>query len=174
MILWHVGTTLVILWFVFRGNPRLDYRYAIAGSLLPDVLDKPVGRVFFRDQFDTGHLWGHTLLVNVVFFAVLFFLRGRRKRKLVLVPIASLLHLAEDGMWNQARVFWWPLFGTAFPREPIAGPWWEFLDPVRQPWTVAGEAVGAILLLWLFAAHGILNREGLLAFLRTGHLETTA
>lgn len=171
MIFWHVGSTLVILWFVFRGNTRLDYRVAAAGALLPDVVDKLAGRLMFADRYDTGHLWGHTLLVNVAFFSVLFFMRGRRKRRLVLLPIGSLLHLAEDGMWSNPRVFWWPLFGTSFPPEPIAGPWWQFLNPFREPGIVIGEVAGLLLLAWLFAAHGMLSRQGIMSFLRTGHLE---
>jgi hypothetical protein len=164
VIFWHTGTTLVVLWFAMRGNPRLDYRVAALGALIPDLVDKPIGRVLFRERYETGHLWGHTLLLNVAFFAVLFAMRGRAKRKLVLLPIGSLLHLAEDGMWSSPRVFWWPLFGTAFPRDPG----W------RLTWSaVLMEVVGVILLLWLFAAHGMLSRDGLVAFLRTGHLEKT-
>lgn len=162
MIFWHVGTTLVVLWFVMRGNPRLDYRVGALGALIPDLIDKPVGRLLFHDRFDTGHLWGHALLLNVAFFAVLFSMRGRRKRRLVLLPIGSLLHLAEDGMWSNPRVFWWPLFGTSFPREPGWTLQWSAL---------VMELIGAILLVWLFAAHGMLSRDGVATFLRTGHLE---
>jgi len=167
VILWHTGATLAILWFVFRGSTRLDYRLAMLGSILPDLVDKPVGRVLFRDQLDSGRLWGHSLLVNVLFFSVLFFMRGRGKRRLVLVPVGSLLHLALDGVWAQPRVFWWPLFGWEMPAHPIEGGWLVYL----QPQILLLEALGAGLLLWMFAAHGMLNREGLRAFVRTGHLE---
>jgi hypothetical protein len=169
VILWHTGTTVAILWFVFRGNTRLDYRLAMLGAILPDLIDKPLGRVIFRERFESGRLFGHALLLNVLFFSVLFFMRGRGKRKLVLVPIGSLLHLAMDGMWSNPRVFWWPLFGTDFPRQPMERGWLEYLSAGMA----LQEAVGIALLAWLLAAHGMLNREGIAAFARTGHLERT-
>ena len=170
MVFWHAGLTLVILWFVFRGNTRLDYRWAIVGSLLPDIVDKLLGRVIFADRLASGRLWGHTLLINVAFFAVLFFMRGRRKRRLVLLPIGSLLHLAEDAMWSSPQVFWWPLFGTTFPSEHLAS-WWSFLNPFRHPTTFIQELIGLAALLFLFSAHRMLNRPGLATFIRTGRLE---
>src|SRR5688572_961296 len=36
MILWHIGLTTLIVWFVMRGNPRVDYRVVAVASLLPD------------------------------------------------------------------------------------------------------------------------------------------
>jgi hypothetical protein len=168
MILYHVGVTLLVIWFVMRGNTRVDYRIAAFGAILPDLIDKPIGRILFRERFESGRLWGHTLLFNVALLCVLFFLRGRRKRVFTLVPVASLLHLAEDNVWSKPQVFWWPLFGTDFVREPYTTYWWA-------PWVSSGamiqEAVGLACLVWLFAAHGMLNRDGMRTFLRTGHLE---
>jgi hypothetical protein len=169
MIFWHSGLTMLIVWFVMRGNPRVDYRVVAGASLLPDIVDKPIGRVFFRSEFDSGHLVGHTLLVNVAFFCVLFFMRGRAKRQFVLVPISSLLHLAEDAMWSSPRIFWWPFFGVRFPREPVGGGSLAFLVPSKT--ALIQEAVGLAVIAWLLASHGLLNREGIRSFLRTGHLE---
>jgi inner membrane protein len=169
MILWHAGLTMLIVWFVMRGNPRVDYRIVAVASLLPDIVDKPIGRLFLHSRFETGHLVGHALLVNVAFFCVLFFMRGRAKRQFVLVPISSLLHLAEDGMWSNPKVFWWPLFGARFPREPVGGGTFGFLVP--SPVVFAQEAIGLAVIAWLFTSHGLLNRDGIRAFLRTGHLE---
>lgn len=165
MILFHSGVTMLILWFVMRGNPRVDYRIVALGSLLPDLIDKPIGRVFFPDTFRSGRLFGHTLLLNVALFCVVFFLRGRIKRTFVLVPISSLLHLAEDGMWSHPQAFWWPLFGTAFPTDPS-----HALLGIRWAPALVQEAIGLALLAWLFAAHGMLSREGIATFVRTGHL----
>jgi hypothetical protein len=167
VIFWHTGLTTVIVWFVMRGNPRVDYRIVAVASLLPDIIDKPIGRIVFRSTYDTGHLWGHTLLLNVALFAVMFSLRGRIKRKLTLLPISSLLHLAEDGMWSSPKIFWWPLFGTHFPPEPITGmyPSWGML---------AQEAIGLGLILFLFAAHHMLSLDGLKSFVRSGHLVAAA
>lgn len=94
MILWHSGLTMLIVWFVMRGNPRVDYRIVAAAALLPDVVDKSIGRLLFRSTFESGRIFGHTLLLNLALFCVLFFMRGRAKRTFTLIPISSLLHLA--------------------------------------------------------------------------------
>jgi hypothetical protein len=169
MILWHSGTTMLIVWFVMRGNPRVDYRVVAVASLIPDIIDKPIGRLIFKSRFDSGRILGHTLLLNVALFCVLFFMRGRAKRQFVLVPISSLLHLAEDGMWSTPKVFWWPLFGSTFPKEPVSGGTLAFLVPSAG--ILIQEVIGLAVMLWLFAAHGLLNREGIRSFLKTGHLE---
>src|SRR5918996_1851568 len=105
---------MLIVWFVMRGNTRVDYRVVAVASLLPDLIDKPIGRLIFRERFESGRIFAHTLLVNVLIFCILFFMRGRIKRQLVLIPISSLLHLAEDGIWSEPKILWWPLFGTQF------------------------------------------------------------
>lgn len=170
MIVYHVGTALTVLWFVFRGNDRLDYRLAALGAILPDLIDKPIGRVFFRDQFNSGRIFGHTLLFNVTFFCVFFFLRGRIKRKLVLIPAGALLHLAFDGLISNPRVLWWPLFGPKFPRSNLEGGLLSYLDPTAHPEIWIQEAIGLLLLVWLLAAHRKLSANGIGDFLRTGRL----
>lgn len=170
MILWHVGLTTAIVWFVMRGNPRVDYRIVMVASMLPDLVDKPIGRILFRERFESGRIFGHTLLVNVALLFVLFFMRGRIKRTLTLIPISSLLHLAEDGVVSQPRIFWWPLFGARFPRDPVPGGFLSFLDPRNHPAVLWQEGAGLLLLMWIFASHGMLNGPGLRAFVRTGTL----
>lgn len=162
---------MVILWFVMRGNPRVDYRIVAFASLLPDLVDKPLGRILLRDRYDSGRIYAHTLLVNLALFCVLFFMRGRGKRTFVLVPISSLLHLAEDGVWSNPRVFWWPLFGSSFPREPVSGGVLSFLNPLNNPGAIWQEAVGLAAIAWLLASHGLLNPDGVRSFVKTGRLE---
>lgn len=170
MVFWHSGLTMLIVWFVMRGNTRIDYRVVAAAALIPDLIDKPLGRILFRDELGSGRLIGHTLLFNVAFFCVLFFMRGKIKRRFTLIPLSSLLHLAEDGMWNHPRTFWWPLFGTEFPKVPMSGGFWSMLDPTRHPGAYVQEAVGLAVIAWLLASHGLLNRDGIRSFLRTGRL----
>jgi inner membrane protein len=170
MILWHAGLTMLIMWFVVRGNPRVDYRIVAVASLLPDLIDKPIGRLLLRDRYESGRIYAHTLLLNLALFCVLFFMRGRAKRTLVLIPISSLLHLAEDGVWSHPRVFWWPLFGTAFPRDPVSDGTLSFLNPLNNPGAIWQETVGLAVIVWLLASHGLLNREGIRSFIRTGRL----
>lgn len=162
---------MLIVWFVMRGNPRVDYRIVALASLLPDLIDKPLGRILFRTRYESGRIYAHTLLLNVALFCVLFFMRGRLKRQFALVPISSLLHLAEDAVWSNPRLFWWPLFGTEFPRQPLSDGPMSFLNPANSPGALWQEAVGLAVLLFLFSSHGMLSRAGLRTFLRTGMLD---
>src|SRR3989338_616572 len=45
---------------------RLDYRIIMASSMLPDVIDKPIGVFFFRETFSSGHIYGHTLFFFIL------------------------------------------------------------------------------------------------------------
>ena len=170
MIFWHSGLTMLIIWFVMRGNPRVDYRIVAVASLLPDLVDKPLGRIIFRTRYESGRIFGHTLLINLALFCILFFMRGKAKRTFTLIPISSLMHLAEDGMWSNPKTFWWPLFGTQFAKEPIGGGVLAFLNPLNHPVVLLQEAIGLGAIVWLLAAHELLNREGVVSFLKTGKL----
>ena len=41
---------------------RVDIRFLLIGSLLPDIIDKPIGVYFFRETFSNGRIFSHTLL----------------------------------------------------------------------------------------------------------------
>ena len=41
---------------------RIDIRLLLIGSLLPDIVDKPVGYFFFRDTFSNGKIFCTSLI----------------------------------------------------------------------------------------------------------------
>ena len=41
------------------------------------------------------------------------------RRRWIGLPIGMMLHLALDGIWARAEVFWWPFFGVGFAAEQI-------------------------------------------------------
>lgn len=171
MIFWHLGVTAALM-FVTLGVRRLDYRVVLLGAVLPDLIDKPLGRIFFAEQFQTGRLFAHTLLfVTVLLLGIQLFLRGETARRWFVLPIAALIHLALDGMWNHPVTLFWPFFGTGFPPDPGAGYW---LDVLLLPFTDlrmgAMEAAGLACLLFLGRAYGLQNRARLMDFVRTGRL----
>lgn len=152
MILWHLGGTLAIVRYVFR-DPNMDLRWVLLGSVLPDLLDKPLGAVFFNDQFETHRLMGHALVFPVLgLFAVLGLTkRGSALRKgLIGVVIGSLVHLVLDGAWIDAEAFMWPFFGLDFPAvaDSAIGPLLERM--VKDPLVWAGEAVGLGYCIYLW------------------------
>jgi len=45
---------------------HLDLRFLLMGSLLPDMIDRPIGMSFFRETFSNGRIFCHTLLLPVL------------------------------------------------------------------------------------------------------------
>lgn len=153
MIFWHLGITVLIVRYVFR-DPEMDLRWILAGSLLPDVIDKPLGSIFFHDTFGTHRLFAHALIFPVVLLAIVMVVtrRGQPSRRAAIsVVIACFIHLLLDGVWTSPEAFFWPFFGLDFPR--VAGS--EFgalvVDMIRSPFAWAGEALGLGYLAYLWA-----------------------
>lgn len=154
MVLWHAGLTLATVWSIFR-DPAIDYRLVVAGALLPDVVDLlVVGR--------PGP--AHTLVVSALLLsAVMVATRGRRRlrRRLLALPVGSLVHLVLDGVWARASLLWWPFLGTALP---VTG----FRPSLAV--VIVEEVLGALALAWFVRRFRLLEEGPRRAFLRTGRL----
>lgn len=152
MILWHLGVTLLIVRYVFR-DPQMDLRWVLVGSILPDLIDKPVGSVFFHDTFGTHRLFAHSITFSVVALFVVLAVtkRGSPLRKgLIGVVIGSLVHLILDAAWADPEAFWWPLFGWDFPKVVDSSLGALLSGMIRDPLVWAGEAIGAAYLIFLW------------------------
>jgi membrane-bound metal-dependent hydrolase YbcI (DUF457 family) len=155
VIFWHLGITLLIVRYVFR-DPNMDLRWVLVGSLLPDVIDKPIGSIFFHDTFGTHRLFAHALVFPVALLAVVMVVTRRgtaSRRGAIAVVIGCFVHLLLDGVWISPETFLWPFFGLEFPR--VAGS--EFGSLVRNmlasPMVWLGEALGVAYLAYLWRRH---------------------
>ena len=151
MILWHLGATVLIVRYVFR-DPDMDLRWVLAGSVLPDVIDKPIGSIFFHDTFGTHRLFAHSIVFPMLAFGVALVVTKRGtalRRGLIGLVIGVFVHLLLDAAWATPEGFWWPFFGWEFPRVLDS----EFLSllsrMVSEPLVWAGEVVGAAYLVFL-------------------------
>jgi inner membrane protein len=171
MLFWHLGATSAVI-FLTLGRRGIDYRVVMLGALIPDLIDKPIGRLLFADQFETGRIFGHTLLFpTVLLLLIQLILRGRRARRWFILPIAALIHQVLDGMWNEPVTFFWPLFTTRFPRDPVANYWLEVLTrPFEDPMVLLKELVGIGLLIYIGSAFRLGDKSRRLEFARTGYL----
>jgi inner membrane protein len=171
MLFWHLGLTWAIVFFAL-GARRIDYRVVLLGAVLPDLIDKPVGRIFFEEQFQTSRLFGHTLLfVTVLLLAIQLVLRGRTARRWFILPIAALIHLVLDGMWNHPVTLFWPLFSTTFPPDPVDNYWLEMLlRPFEEPWELVKELVGLGIFVYLIRAFELQIPARRRDFVREGKL----
>lgn len=174
MILWHVGMTLLAVRYVFR-DPTMDLRWVVAGSLLPDLIDKPIGSIAFHGTFGTHRLAAHAIVFPVVglFAAIAATRRGSAIRKgLIGLVIGVLFHLVLDGAWADPEAFWWPFLGIEFPEVADSAFWPLVRRMLSDPWVWAGEAVGAAYLAYL--ARLVPAAGGFAAVARSGRLPLPA
>lgn len=171
MFFWHLGVTSAVV-FLTLGRRRIDYRVVLLGAILPDLIDKPIGRIFFENTFENSRLVGHTLaFVVLLLFAVQVTLRGPTARRWFVLPIAALIHLALDAMWSHPVTLFWPLFGVHFPRFPVENYWLDvLLRPFEHPVEAVKELVGLGVLLYLGYAYELHRPGPRREFLRTGAL----
>ncbi len=143
-------------------------------ALLPDIIDKPVGSLLFRDIFSNGRIFAHTLVFSLALglLGLYRYRRGKGTGVLVLA-FGSLMHLLLDSMWNTPQTLFWPLLGWDFPRVDLSN-WLErLLYALRyNPFTFVPEIAGGLILAW-FGLRLVMTRQ-VLPFLRYGILAPAA
>ena len=155
MFLWHIGMTVLIARYVFR-DAAMDLRWLALGSILPDVIDKPIASILLNDTFHTHRIYGHSLLFLAVgmVVALLVTRRGATSRKAAFAAVLGLfVHLVLDGAWTSPDAFLWPLFGWSFPA--MSGSDFPTLvhTMITDPLVWAGEVAGAAYLGYLWRRH---------------------
>ncbi len=147
----------------------IDYRLVLVGSLLPDIIDKPLW-LFTTGQIPfSGRGYTHSLLFNLALFIGGLVLIRHRKSWLLIFSLSSFMHLIFDRMWNSPAVLLWPLLGP-FPREETVG----WLSNIIQalfsyPDVYIPEIIGlAIVLLF---AYRLVRRRSIISFIRGGAIE---
>ena len=164
-----MGVAAVIV-YVTLGRSRIDYRWILAGAVVPDVIDGIASLTVYEG--DSGRGVAHSIAA-VVFVAVVILLGTRGTTRIAVFGLAVgwLLHLVADGMWSAPETFLWPAFGTGFasaPAEPYS--WDLFLHPAAHLGTWGAEALGLLALVYLGAAFELGDKDRRRRFLRDGLL----
>jgi len=141
--------------FLALLRDHFDYRFLLIGSVLPDLVDKPIGDIFFYDTFQNGQMIGHTLCFNLLLvgLGVLLVVRCRRIWLLILA-FGSVMHLILDRMWGTPQSFLWPAYGWSFPRlDPTDFFGWlpVMFHELTYPSVYVPEFVGLAILVWFVA-----------------------
>ena len=125
---------------------RLDDRVILAGSMLPDLIDKPLA--LFIAPTLVGHSlrsYGHTLVFAVMLLAVAVVLALLAKRQWpVVLALASSGHLILDTMWYSHRILLWPFTSSTFSPRFIHewGPRPDYLY-------LGAEILGLVVICWI-------------------------
>ena len=162
-------TTGRFSWLAILAD-RIDIRILLIGSLLPDIIDKPVGMLFFRETLSSGRIFSHTLFFLILItIAGLFVFYRQRKSYLLVLSFGTFTHLILDEMWRTPQTLLWPFYGITFNRVDIE----EWLPSIIEalitsPATYLPELVGAAILVWF--AVTLVYRRDILRFLKSGRL----
>jgi hypothetical protein len=154
VLVWYVATAVAAVWAVF-DSPALDYRFVMAGAVLP-VTEVALGR--------PGPL--HSLVTVVGVLALVMLLtQGRRilRRRLLGIPIGLMAYLVFSGTWADTDAFWWPLTGLGLSDA----------DPpelARGALSILLELAGIGLGVWWIRRVGLDEPTARDEFRRTGRL----
>ena len=136
----------------------------LLGTLLPDLIDKPL---YYFPSWITGkrgielglisgtRSFGHTALFALALLTITFI---RRSRTWAAITLGVATHLLLDGIGDQIggrpdmSPLLWPFTGWAFPIYPHSG-FTQHLGTVFAPYIFFGEILGAALLLQEFWSH---------------------
>jgi inner membrane protein len=149
---------------------RIDIRLLLIGSLLPDIIDKPIGWFLLRDTFGSGRIFCHTLLFLIVMTLGGLALYWRRKStSLLALSFGVFTHLILDLMWQSPKTFLWPLYGWEFERRCLSS-WIQGIirTIIDKPIVGIFELAGAIVVIWFIWL--IVRRKKFRTFIRNGQI----
>lgn len=149
-----------------RGSAaRVDFRAVLVGSIVADLIDKPIG---FAVGIE-GRAAAHTLAFALALTGLAAWAASRGRTWPGWLAFGHWTHLVLDGMWGQPDVLLWPAFGWAFPAATLT-PFDLIRILLENPLLWAGEAVGAALLAFLAWRYGVTSWAALRRFLATGQV----
>jgi hypothetical protein len=145
-----IGAVLGLLLFRVTGDRNFGL-LAVVGSLLPDLVDKPVGYLLYGDVLGHGRLYLHTLLFLLLLSSLgLLVSRLSGSRYGTLAAGFSGLHQVMDLMWLTPVTWFYPFLG-AFPTEmPVdLGAWFLALEVGSlSEWVFLGVLLLVALSTW--------------------------
>lgn len=98
----------------------IDYRFAVFGALVPDLIDKPLAKLGisgFTYGETSGHTIGHTLLVSFCVLLAGTLIARRGDLRMLVLGLGALTHPLVDPTNTYPQTLVWPLFGTDFPHS---------------------------------------------------------
>jgi len=151
----HLGLGKKVATPFYRRFDRREKRAFFLGTLLPDLIDKPLFYIPFwwsgRNGEVTRILSGTHLFAHTGLFLLLLLGGARVRRSLVLralaIGVATHFILDVVGLSMGLETLLWPLLGWQFPAYPFGG-LGQHLSTVLNPVTLAGELLGGAALAW--------------------------
>ena len=149
----------------------IDYRLVLLGSMLPDVIDKPLGGLILKDTLGNGRIYAHTLIFLLLLFGIGIFFWVKYKRPGVLVLAGgSFVHHILDAMWRFPGTYFWPFYGWNFPKGDPEGWFWLWVESLlTDPRVYVPEIIGGVFILYFFFTLHARKQVG--EFIKSGTIE---
>ena len=129
---------------------RIDYRMVMIGSILPDIIDKPLFLLFSDTVNLSGRDYAHTLLFHIILLTGGLVLLRYRKSWLLVIALSSAMHLILDQMWGCPETLFWPLLGPLPGADAagwVSGRWYSIFT---APEAYIPEIIGLVILSVFF------------------------
>ena len=151
-----------------KNKVHIDYRVVMIGSILPDIIDKPIGAYFFRNVFHNSRIFAHSLIFSIILISIgAYYFYKKKNNNVLLLGVGSFIHLILDSMWLYPRILFWPFSGGKFPTRP-EGNWLasDMIGLMRNPYVYGPEIIGALIIIYYLFK----NRKQLRKFIINGTL----
>ncbi len=135
---------------------------ATIGSVLPDLIDKPLGYIILADSVNFGRIYVHSLIVFLLFF-IAGILIWRYKQSFIGIALALgvLSHQILDLMWEEYWNWLWPIFGQfhgkMYENFFADGFWRELTNP--SEWVFAAAILLVLVTLFRSRGSGIIRKN---------------
>lgn len=159
LVLGHAVTAAVAARW---ASEKVDLRWVIFYALLADIIDKPIGLILFSETINTGRVYFHSLLVNLILTLMLLL-----ARKPLVYALALWLHQACDLMWTNPWVALWPWTGAFGYRDLPLDQW---IYSALNPYNLTTEALGFAVFIAIIARYRLYEKRYWRAWLRSGKL----
>jgi inner membrane protein len=176
-LLAHMGFTAAPGVFVARwwGENRgfksrvPDLRWLLAGSILPDIVDKTIGQMLFKPYFENGRIFCHTVIFTILMFvAGVYRQRYRDDNRILLLAFGMASHLMLDKIWLEAETAYWPALGPFVRNPSLQTLAQQISDALSDPFFWTSEIGGLAFLIMSLRYLGVKKPGDLRDFLLTG------
>jgi len=109
----HLLTGIIIGFLI--ADLLKDRRWVLPcaiGSILPDLIDKPLGLIIFPTTIGDGRIFTHTLLIAIIILALgIFFWKRMQDPSVLALGIGLFSHQVLDMMWIMPSNWYYPFLG---------------------------------------------------------------
>lgn len=113
LFLGHLVIGLIVGFILYEFfHDRTIIVFVAIGSVLPDIIDKPLGYIILGSTLDNGKVFYHSLIIVLLFFFTgLLVWKYYQSHSFLFTALGVFLHQILDLMWKYPVNWYYPLLG---------------------------------------------------------------